>query len=246
MNSQNIPSYVITINIDRMRERFNAHVIPTIFNGVLDRNSKLIGALKSHFHVWNSLKDLHKPTDYVLIFEDDANLCRNMTIFDHKAINNFINKIKGNVMLLGFSPNIHSFQNTKYSKIKKGYSLDCYAYIIKVEFATYLYNKYYQKMTTKLHQKLLPLGHVDTLFLIYEVYTLYPMLYGQKDDKRYNNIFLKKGLVTNSKPYKDLVYLGFKISNEIYHCHISKIASLIVLILILVIYIRFGTKRILK
>tara|TARA_Y100000389_G_C17082104_1_gene327122 strand:+ start:12 stop:512 length:501 start_codon:yes stop_codon:yes gene_type:complete len=152
-----------------------------------------------------------------------------MTVFDINAINTFRNKFKGNILLLGFSPNINNFTRTKHYKILKGYCTDTYSYIIKVEFATYLYDKYYSKMLSFWAKKMLPLGHVDTLFLIYEVYAMYPMLYGQKDDKRYDSIFINKGFNKNTKP---IVYFGFRVANLIYHKYLPSIPVVIIIFII--------------
>ena len=112
MNIDKLPSYVITIDPDRMKKRFYSHTLPNIFPGIKDVNNKLVGGLQSHLKLWKSLKSLYNEDKYVLIFEDDAFLCRNMTDFDKKTINNFLNEIKGNIMLLGFNPYINNFNRT--------------------------------------------------------------------------------------------------------------------------------------
>ena len=239
MNIDNLPSYVITIDPERMKKRFRSHTSPTIFPGIKDTSNKLVGGLQSHLKLWQSLQSIYKDSDYVVIFEDDAFLCRNMTDFDKKAINIFLNEIKGNIILLGFNPYINNFTKTKYKKLLRGYALDSHAYIIKVKFATYLYDKYYNQMNSYLNKKLLPLGHVDTLLLVYETYTIYPMLYGQKDDPRYHNIFSKKGFNNETNT---LAYPIYKSLNYLHHKNLLIPLTLLIFFTIIFIVLKYYKK----
>jgi len=241
MNIYDLKSYVITINPDRMKQRFYSHATPEIFPGIKDTKNKLVGGLQSHLKLWETIVSLYKKDQYILIFEDDAFLCRKITDNDQKAINIFLNEIHGDIMLLGYNPNINNFAKTKTTKLLYGHALDIHAYIIKVDFADYLYNKYSKKMNSYLHKKLLPIGHIDTPLLIHKVYAIYPMLYTQKNDPRYDNVLAQKGLNYDTN---QLLYSIYKTINYLHHTNFLIPVSVSVIILIICAISAFYLKKV--
>ena len=147
----------------------------------------------SHVALWETLTTLYGPTEYVVCFEDDASLCREMDNVDHAAVRNFMAN-GGDLLMLGFHPNIHRFRSTTQERLVRGHGLDLHAYVIRVGFAQKLHDEYADRMQSALHRMCLPLGHIDTLLLVHEVHALHPMLYVQTNEKRYANILSNGGI----------------------------------------------------
>ena len=250
MNIDTLPSYLISLSSDRIKTNFYAAHKPCIFSGIKGKgitrkHAASIGCFKAHFKLWETLVASYDKNQYILIFEDDAALCRDMTEEHKQTINTFMNEINGNILLLGYNPSCNNLHKTEYKNLKYGHTLDTHAYIIKVEFADYFHKKYFKQMNSYTHQILFPTGSIDTLFLRYKVYVLYPMLFIQKNDKRYDSILLHEGY--NNKT-NHLLYGFVKTVNDLHYnkklLPIIVISIIIFIVIIILFYIKSKNKYI--
>lgn len=175
-----IPKYVISIDEDRyngFRQR-----IPWVvkkFEGVRKKN---IGCGLSHLKLWKEAGQKH---DVFLVFEDDAELCREFSFKDEEAIQNFLVDPKKQILFLGYHPYISYSTGHSNSNIVDGYSLDLQAYIIKTPYARYLEQKYGDMIKTNIFHFW---GAIDTIFLLEPTSMLTPILFIQYGENRYKNI----------------------------------------------------------
>lgn len=172
-----LDSYVITINQQRLKQRFRSHTSPFVFFGITDANP-MWGCTQSHLGLWKYLLTKYENDAYVLIFEDDAFLHRNIEEADEDAISLFLNDVNGNILLLGFNPTVFKMKEV-YGRLMYGYALDAHAYIIRVGYARTILEKYECVFSRPWGKLLLPMGSIDTLFVVRSHHILHPMLYVQ-------------------------------------------------------------------
>ena len=184
-----IQKFVISISESRLRS-FNKHLdslgwTAEVVPGVRGR----YGCSLSHLKCWKRIASL-PPGTLVIIFEDDAHVCKPLGHLENEAFKRFDSGDTG-VLLLGHNPII--VRGERLSGILfEGHALDTHAYVIKQSFASYLVCRYESKMLQSSHHAILPVGVVDTLWLIEKVSFLSPMLFIQDNNYKYNGVCSRK------------------------------------------------------
>ena len=136
------------------------------FDGVVQSK---VGCTLSHLNLWEQHAKRAGSTA-ILVFEDDARLCRSIVKEDEEAIADFLNDDTRGAMLLGWHPHLHRVNRAR-GRAKRGYALDLHAYILKADYARHLVERYASTLRSRLHQKFAPCGTIDTIFLLEPVTT---------------------------------------------------------------------------
>jgi GR25 family glycosyltransferase involved in LPS biosynthesis len=177
---KNIPKYVITIDKNRHDAFKNRIPWPTIkYKGVKNKKN---GCGLSHLNLW---KEAGRKHAFFLVFEDDAELCRDFTQQHEKAIQSFLHDPDSHILFLGYNPYFTYSTGYKSPNIMNGHGLDLHAYIIKTPYAKYLDQKYGKMIRTNTFKFL---GAIDTLFFLEPINILTPILFIQNGDSRYNHV----------------------------------------------------------
>lgn len=185
-----LPRYVITVDEERydgcrkhLRSALGWDVVRR-FDGIVKPK---VGCTLTHLKLWEQhAREARRRSEAMLVFEDDARLCRPIDDEDERAVARFLDDESQGLMLLGWHPHLHRMRDGA-GRAKRGIAVDAHAYIIKAGHARYLLDRWAAKMRSRLHQAFAPTGAIDCLFLLEPVTMLDPMLFVQDKMKRYEN-----------------------------------------------------------
>jgi hypothetical protein len=177
-------SYVITVDAERLRRFFReTRLTSEPFWGVVRPR---VGCTLSHLALWRRIAE--GPDEFAVVYEDDARFLRDENEEDRTALAQFLRRRDEHVLLLGHHPWLFDLRPAAEEgggSLATGHALDLHAYAIKRTGAAALLEKYEARLRNEWHLALLPLGAIDTLFLVERVCALRPPLFEQTDNSVY-------------------------------------------------------------
>jgi hypothetical protein len=183
MRLLDLPSRVITVDAARLA-RFQA-ASPFASEPFVGVRAPKIGCTLSHLALWKEVAE--GPHACIVVFEDDARLARRLDATDDAALRRFLRR-EVPVMLLGYHPNVRCSTHVE-DGLLEGHFLDSHAYVLTRTGAARLLRGYGAALAAT-RAWLVPLGAVDTIFLVEKVCALTRMAFVQADTGRYEGISL--------------------------------------------------------